>query len=342
MKEHKPIAIDTFSGCGGTTLGLKNAGFDVIAAVENDPLAIETYEHNHPEIKVYSADIRKLDPREVMVDFGLEKGDLDLLAGCPPCQGFSSIRIKNRIENYRDPRNNLVFEFLEWVKAFKPKVFMMENVPALKQDKRIELILEELKKNGYEGEPGLFDAADYGVPQRRMRMIYIGSRIGPIPEPEKKAKSNVAEAIAGLPEPGNSGDKLHDYPEKRTDRIKRKISLIPKNGGSRSSLPEEEQLECHRKCNGFQDVYGRMAWYRVAPTITGGCVDPSKGRFLHPEEDRAITLREAALLQSFPQDYFFSLKRGKTGVAKMIGNALPPNFIRSFGEVVKIIIWSEK
>lgn len=327
MKNKKTKAIDLFSGCGGTTLGLRKAGFNVIAGVENDPLAIETYQHNHPKVKVFASDIKELDAADVMAELCLVPGELDLLAGCPPCQGFSSIRIKNRVENYQDPRNNLVFKFLEWVEVFEPKVFMMENVPALKQDGRIKIILDRLQKKGYEGEPRLFDAAEYGVPQRRLRMIYIGSRIGPIPEPEKKAKSSVADAIAGLPEPGNSGDKLHDYPEKRTDAIKRKISLIPKNGGSRSSLPEEEQLECHKKCNGFQDIYGRMKWDDVAPTITSGCINPSKGRFLHPEANRAITLREAALLQSFPLDYWFSLKRGKGKAAQMIGNAFPPTFV---------------
>jgi DNA (cytosine-5)-methyltransferase 1 len=116
--------------------------------------------------------------------------------------------------------------------------------------------------------------------------------------------------------------------EKRSDKVKEIIRLIPKNGGSRLDLGAENQLKCHQKCDGFKDIYGRMAWDDVAPTITGGCFNPSKGRFLHPTKNRTVTLREAALLQTFPTTYFFSLRRGKSSAAQMIGNALPPEFIR--------------
>jgi DNA (cytosine-5)-methyltransferase 1 len=116
-------------------------------------------------------------------------------------------------------------------------------------------------------------------------------------------------------------------PENRTAAVRARIARIPKNGGSRADLGASEQLPCHQKSDGFKDIYGRMAWDKPAPTITGGCHNPSKGRFLHPEHDRAITLREAALLQGFPPDYHFSLARGKQAAAAMIGNALPPDFV---------------
>jgi DNA (cytosine-5)-methyltransferase 1 len=205
---------------------------------------------------------------------------------------------------------------------------MLENVPRLAKDKRITLFCNELKKLGYIVEHRILDAADYGVPQRRRRLILLAGRSGPIEFPSPNPyRRTVREAISFLPPPGESGDSLHDMAEKRTCRILNIIKRIPKNGGSRVDLGYRDQLPCHKRCNGFKDVYGRMAWDDVAPTITGGCINPSKGRFIHPEQDRAITLREAALLQSFPPSYFFSLKRGKFSTAALIGNALPPELI---------------
>lgn len=322
-------AIDLFSGCGGLTLGLKQAGFKVIGAVDIDPLSVETYKANHKEVLVWQTDIRILWVPQVKRELSLQKGDLDLLAGCPPCQGFSSIRTLNGARKIDDPRNDLVFEFLRFVRVLEPKALMMENVPGLAVDKRNEIFCQELRELGYTCECLVLDAANYGVPQRRRRMILLGGKFGPIefPPPNPKRRM-VRDAIASIPSPGKSGDLLHDLPEKRSLRVADLIKKIPKNGGSRTDLGREQQLACHQKCNGFKDVYGRMSWDDVAPTITSGCVNPSKGRFLHPEQDRAITLREAALLQSFPPDYIFSLRRGKFPAAAIIGNALPPEFIR--------------
>lgn len=323
-------AIDLFSGCGGLTLGLKMAGFKVLGAVDIDPLSIETYKANHENVVTWETDIRTLDPIEVMKKLDLTRGDLDLMAGCPPCQGFSSIRTLNGFRSFEDDRNDLVFDFLRFVKALRPKVVMMENVPGLANDERLVIFRRELFELGYPNNYRIFDAADYGVPQRRRRMILLGSKSGQIDfASANPLRRTVRAAIGFLPPPGNSGDLSHDLTEKRSPRIMDIIRSIPKDGGSRTDLGLEKQLSCHKRCNGFKDVYGRMAWDDVAPTITGGCVNPSKGRFLHPEQDRAITLREAALLQSFPLDYFFSLRRGKFQAASLIGNALPPEFIRS-------------
>jgi DNA (cytosine-5)-methyltransferase 1 len=148
----------------------------------------------------------------------------------------------------------------------------------------------------------------------------------------------VRDAIGSLPAPGASGDPLHDLAEARSDRVRRLIAAVPADGGSRKDLDAEFTLPCHARLRGFFDVYGRMRWSEVAPTITGGCVNPSKGRFLHPDQDRAITLREAALLQSFPADYAFSMRRGKYAAAALIGNALPPEFIRRQGEAVRDLL----
>lgn len=329
----KFTAIDLFCGAGGLTVGLQKAGFRVLAAVELNPIAAETYLLNHKNPKLYEADIRKLDPNEVMAHLNIKQGELDLLAGCPPCQGFSSHTTRNKTTSIEDERNDLIFEFIKYVKVFLPKTIMMENVPALAKDSRMERVAKELKKLGYhvnEKSIQIKNAENYGVPQRRKRMILKVSRFGEIADSTPvKTKKTVFEAIGHLSTPGTSGDQLHDYLENRSDKIKNLIALVPKNGGSRSDLPYNYWLPCHqRNPESYRDVYGRMSWDDVAPTITGGCCNPSKGRFLHPEENRAITLREAALLQTFPKNYKFSFRRGKDCVSLMIGNALPPEFIR--------------
>ena len=136
----------------------------------------------------------------------------------------------------------------------------------------------------------------------------------------------MAEAIGKLPLPEDSDDPMHNYAVRRAERVMSLIRRIPKDGGSRTDLPDTDQLECHRRVDGFKDVYGRMAWKKPAPTITGGCINPSKGRYIHPDHDRAITLREAALLQGFPGSYMFDMSKGRYPTAQMIGNAFPPKF----------------
>lgn len=318
------------------TLGLKWAGFRVIAGVEVDPLAIETYRVNHPEVLVWASDIRNVGTDEIMERLELRQGQLDLLAGCPPCQGFSSIRTLNGAKIVEDSRNDLVFEFLRFVGALRPKAVMLENTPGLARDRRMNEFLRQLFDLGYEGDYRVLNAANYGVPQRRRRVMLLAGRFGPVSfAPLEQKRGSVRNAIASLPRAGESGDTLHDFPERHNKRVINLIRKIPKNGGSRIDLGEGHQLACHRRCDGFKDVYGRMAWDREAPTITGGCFNPSKGRFLHPEEDRAITLREAALLQGFPPTYYFSLRRGKSAAAALIGNALPPEFVRRHAVSVK-------
>ena len=339
--ENSATAVELFSGCGGMTLGLKLAGFRVIGAVEIDPLSIETYRVNHPEVLVWASDICNVSTNEIMECLELRPGQLDLLAGCPPCQGFSSIRTLNGAKSAEDSRNDLVFEFLRFVKALQPKAVMMENTPGLAKDWRMVEFFQELLTLGYEGDYPIVNAVNYGVPQRRRRMILLAGRFGPIgfPPPDPN-RNTVRSAIASLARAGESGDALHDLSERHSKRVVDMIRKIPKNGGSRTDLGEEHQLACHQKCDGFKDVYGRMAWDREAPTITSGCFNQSKGRFLHPEEDRAITLREASLLQGFPPTYFFSLRKGKGAAAALIGNALPPEFVRHHAVSVKQYIES--
>jgi DNA (cytosine-5)-methyltransferase 1 len=321
------MAIDLFAGPGGLTLGLKQAGFDVVAAVECDPLAATSYRVNHPEVPVREADIRAVDPIDLLRELALHPGELDLCAGCPPCQGFSSVRTLNGSKFVDDPRNNLIAEYVRFVRAIQPRSIMMENVPGLMKDHRFAAAVAELVSLGYPADEGtrILNAADYGVPQKRRRLVLLCTRYGTVefPAPEMP-RLTVRDAIATLDAAGSSGDPLHDFPERRSERVLAIIDAIPVDGGSRLDLPASQVLACHRSFTGFKDVYGRMSWNRPSPTITGGCHNPSKGRFLHPEEPRAITLREAALLQGFPADYHFSLDRGKLAAAAMIGNAVPP------------------
>lgn len=321
-------AIDLFAGAGGLSLGLRRAGFQVLGAVELDDLAAATYAMNHRGTKLWTCDIRDLSPASVARTLRLRKGQLGLLAACPPCQGFSSVRTLNGREAVEDVRNDLVADVGRFARFLLPQAVMVENVPGLLGDRRRDALRAELETLGYGVRDQVLDAADYGVAQRRPRYILIAVRDGrPRFGRRTSRRATVRDVIGALPAAGTSGDVLHDHGERRSAEVERRIRLIPLDGGGRRDLPAEEQLPCHRRCDGFGDVYGRMAWGDVAPTITGGCINPSKGRFLHPEEHRSITLREAALLQGFPRDYAFSMDRGKYAAAQMIGNALPPPFI---------------
>jgi DNA (cytosine-5)-methyltransferase 1 len=204
---------------------------------------------------------------------------------------------------------------------------MLENVPGLAKNRRLRKIIAELHRLGYECNSSVLNAADYGVPQRRRRFILLAGRRQISFAREARSAPVVKDAFSKLGKRAKH-DPLHNYKERRTKKVRRRIRLIPANGGSRLALNKTDQLKCHENCDGFKDIYGRMSWEEVAPTITTGCFNPSKGRFLHPTRHRAITLREAALLQSFPKNYYFSLERGRIAVAEMIGNALPPEFIR--------------
>jgi DNA (cytosine-5)-methyltransferase 1 len=321
-------AVDLFSGCGGLSVGLRAAGFQVVAAVEVDEKAQRTYELNHPDVHLFKQDIRKVTPLSVLEKTGLRPGELDLLAGCPPCQGFSRLRTKNQRTYVLDKRNNLISQFLQFVKAMMPKTVMLENVPALGRDGRFTKVKNQLITLGYEVVVEVLDAADYRVPQRRKRLIMLASRIGkPSIAPPVAERLTVRNALSGLVAPSRTKDALHALPESRSQAVRDLIKLIPKDGGSRCDLGPQHQLACHLKSDGFKDVYGRMRWDDVSPTITSGCHNPSKGRFLHPVRNRTITLREAALLQGFPRDYQFDVGHGKEAIALMIGNALPPPFI---------------
>jgi len=337
----KLTAIDLFSGCGGLTQGLKKAGFRVLAAIEINSLAVSTYRMNHPRVKVLNSDIRKVSAESLRKTVKLKKGQLDLLAACPPCQGFSSLTTKNGKKRINDERNSLVTDVLKFVGALRPRAIMLENVPGLANKKIFREFLLQLRVIGYKTDYRVLDAADFGVPQRRKRLIMLALIKGqPIFASANDIQVTVEDTIKKLTHPLKSMDELHRVKGEYSERIKILIRHIPADGGSRRQAGKKFQLQCHIDSDGFRDIYGRMAWNRVSPTITGGCINPSKGRFLHPRQHRAITLREAALLQSFPLTYKFDLSRGKYAVAEMIGNALPPEFIRQHASAVRKVLRS--
>ena len=318
-------AIDLFSGCGGLSEGMVKAGFDVVAAFEIDRDAVRAYQLNHKSTKVFEIDIKKVDLVEVK-DF-LNGEPLHFLAGCPPCQGFSSIRRLNRRASKRDTRNTLVLEYLRFVRGLKPLTVMMENVPGLINYSVFKYVVRELKKLGYSIEVKVVNLKDYGIPQRRRRLVLVGSRLGPIKIAEEtNRRVTVRDAIGNLESREITKDSLHKVTARHSEKIQKMIEAIPLDGGSRKDVPEYT-LACHKKANiGFNDVYGRLRWDDYAVTITGGCLNPSKGRFLHPSEHRTITAREASLLQSFPKKYKFPSVISKTSLSLLIGNALPPRF----------------
>lgn len=322
----KLTAIDLFAGCGGLTQGLKQAGVDVVSAVEINPNAAKAYKMNHPQTNLLEDDIRNISVQDIL---NVSNKKINLVAGCPPCQGFSSVRTRNRGNIIDDERNTLILEFLRIVEGIKPSFVIMENVPGIIHYHYFKVTVNRLTELGYYLDYKVINVEDYGVPQRRKRLVLIGSTVGKVAIPTKTEykRTTVRDYIFDLPSVEESADPLHKVLSKHSQKVREIISLIPKNGGSRKDLPKEYWLECHKKDGiGFSDIYGRLSWDKVSSTITGGCLNPSKGRFLHPTEDRTITAREAALLQTFPIDYKFPTDISKGELAQMIGNSFPPKF----------------
>jgi DNA (cytosine-5)-methyltransferase 1 len=320
------ISIDLFSGVGGLTEGLRQAGFDTKLAFEISKIASDAYALNHTNTTVITQDIRTVNLDDIKEKLG-EK-EIHLLAGCPPCQGFSSIRRLNKAKPVEDPRNDLIKEYVRFVKYFMPYTIMLENVPWLQNDDLFKWAKNELEELGYNIDVLVVNVRDYKVPQNRKRLVMLGSRLGKIKITIPKLKKiTVRQCIGKLEKPEHSKDSLHTIFPKHNETVQKLINDIPHDGGSLKDLGMERQLKCHKNENiGFHDVYGRLRWDDYSSTITGGCLNPSKGRFLHPEQDRCISAREAALLQSFPRQYKFPAGISKSNLALMIGNALPPRF----------------
>ena len=334
-------AVDVFAGGGGLTVGLKRAGFNVVAAVEIESNAFATYKVNHPEVNAFKQDVRTITGRS------LSKlsptGKVDLLAGCPPCQGFCSLTSKYRRP---DPRNGLIKEMGRLVEEMKPVAVMMENVPGLarKGRKLLDELLSRFSSLGYIPTWSVLQVADYGVPQSRRRLVVLAGRGFPIeiPQPTHSRTPNanlepwvtIDHVIKGLPEPitleeaqANGGPGTVSWHVVRTLSSQNQRRLKAARPGKHwRSIPKRLRPKCHQDGEtGFSNVYGRMIWKQVSPTITGGVTTLSKGRFGHPTKNRTISVREAALLQTFPNDYVFDTPYMEH-VCNIVGNALPCDF----------------
>lgn len=339
-KRSWPTAVDLYCGCGGATQGLKALRFRVVAAVDNDEVACKTYRRNHPSVRLYNEDIRDVKPKTILRQ-DLKNKKLQLLVVCAPCQPFSAQNKKRA----RDKRAKLILEAIRFARVLKPAAIFFENVPGLAKNKHNRVLTRlkaGLRRLGYRvSKAEKVDAADYGVPQRRQRCIMVahkGDAAFAMPEPLTPAgkRVTVRRAIGKLARL-SSGEKHPRDPLHRarvhSDIAMKRLRLIPKDGGSRSSLPKALALKCHKKGRGHEDVYGRMAWDEVAPTLTTGCTDLTKGRYAHPKDNRAITLREAARLQSFPNHYRFV--GSSVDIARQIGNAVPSKFIQVLARPLK-------
>lgn len=339
-----PTVVDLFSGCGGGSRGFLDAGFRVVGAVEIAADPASSY-RQLIGIQPIVADICEVDGGKLVV--GMAPGqELTLLFGCPPCQSFTILRRGGAEVELDAARNALPAQYLRLVEELQPRHIAFENVPGLVEQRwkpAFDEFLARLADLRYEVCWATIDAADYGVPQHRRRLLLVGSRVTTpaLPEPTHGPHSRsgtphvtVAAVISHLPELASGEADLED-PMHRARRHRalavERLQHVPVGGG-RLDLPERLRLRCHDGHNGHYDIYGRMRWDRPSPTLTSGCTNVTRGRFGHPVQDRAITAREALLLQSFPSEV--ALVGGTESVALQIGNAVPPLLARRIGEVV--------
>ena len=335
------IAIDFFCGGGGLTKGLINAGIDVLGGYDSCPDYKDTYEKNNGA-KYVCTDIRNLKKEEVYKTFSQIKGKEDnlLLCGCAPCQPFSSQRHTHSI--HKDV--NLLVEFGKIVEAIKPAHVFVENVPGIQKSGKqvLDQFLAILNNNGYFYAHKVVNAKKYGVPQNRQRFVLIASRFFQpiIPEGTYGTVENpyltVRDAIEKYPaiEAGASDISIPNHQAVSLSELNlERIRNTPHSGGDRRSWPSKLVLACHSNGHtGHTDVYGRMDWNKVAPTLTARCYSLSNGRYGHPIQDRAISLREAAALQSFEDDYIFFGSLASIG--KQIGNAVPIKLAESLAKYI--------
>lgn len=331
-------AVDFFCGGGGMTCGMKQAGITVLAGLDNDPHCEETYVKNHHDARFILADITKVDVN-ILSDIGISMNDNDLVfIGCSPCQHWSIINTDRRKS---EKSTNLLTYFQKFVKYYNPGYVVIENVPGIKrfaEKSKLNTFVNFLSQRGYAFDDRVINANDYGVPQSRKRYVLIASRVDkymrlPFPDEsgpvvrdfigQKNGFNKIAAGHRDETDFKHSCSGLHEISLKR-------FSLTPKNGGTRKSWSNHKKLQIaayQGRDHSFRDVYGRMFWDKPAPTITTRFNSISNGRFGHPEENRAISLREGATLQTFPHSYLFCSDSLST-VAKLIGNSVPPELAR--------------
>lgn len=335
--------VDLFSGAGGFSLAAQKANIRVIAAVELNKHACATYRANlieraspHIRPQLYPINILDLPPEKLRETHFSDGSSCDLVLGGPPCQGFSVHRIKNA--GVGDPRNKLILRYFDFVRCLNPKAFLMENVPGLLWPRHktfLEAFLQQSKEAGYRiVGPLRLDARDYGVPQRRIRVFVLGIRHDvafdesvwpPAPthgdakaretNPHLKKWTTATQVFAKPDLPGDENNRHMNHSPELIEVFR----TTPINGGSRRD--SNRMLPCHKDHDGHSDVYGRIDPNEPGPTMTTACVNPSKGRFVHPTKHHGITVRQAARFQTFPDDFLF--KGGLMAAGAQIGNAVP-------------------
>ena len=336
----KVRVFDFFSGCGGTSCGFAQAGMDIAFGMDIDADSAQTFQKNFPKADVLRADIKTLDP-SILTPYMADRSGPTLFCGCAPCQPFSR---QNRNRGGDDHRTNLLAEFGRFVRAWLPDFVFVENVPGMQRLLEAEgpfpAFASMLSELGYQHTSGVLPALWFGVPQTRERFVMLASRWGPISLPEPTHGpgrqignfATVREWIADLP-PIAAGETHPDDPNHRAAALSKinlkRISATPEGGG-RKDWPKRLWLECHKGHRGHSDVYGRLSWGAPASGLTTRCISYSNGRFGHPDQDRAISAREAASLQTFPRDYLFS--GSLESRARQIGNAVPPLMAMRIGE----------
>ncbi|MBO0356218.1 DNA cytosine methyltransferase [Muricauda ruestringensis] len=334
-KKEQYSVVDLFCGIGGLTRGFLDKGFNVTAGVDIDQDCKYAYEKNNKATFIEKS-VSELSPEYLKTLF--LKGTRKILIGCAPCQPFSIFNQKSSgtVSEMNSERWKLLYAFADLIKEVKPEIVSMENVPLLKSFKNGKVLSDfegVLKGLGYYVSTGIFDSQYYGVPQRRKRLVLLASLNGPIemlPYTHLNKVSTVRKAIGKLPKI-QAGEIHHKDLLHRSRQLNelslRRIKATPE-GGSWKDWDEELIADCHKNDGGkaYGSAYGRMKWDDVAPTMTTYCIGYNNGRFGHPEQDRAISLREAAILQSFPKNYDFvnPKKEFSSGrIAKQIGNAVP-------------------
>lgn len=332
--------IDLFCGIWGITRGFVDEGFRVVAGIDFMEGCKFGYEANNGWAQFVHKDIREVTPEELNSHYGKDC-DMKILVGCAPCQPFSGMNTKKSDYFYDPDKANSrspLDKFAELVEAIKPEIVSMENVANLMDQKKYPAFthfLETLEKNGYKTSYQIVDASAYGVPQKRRRLVLLASRLGEIKliDPTHEKPVTVREIIGKLPKiwiwECHPSDPYHRT-QQMSDLNRERMKWIPKNGGNLSqAAPESLIPECHKKSTGKtykHSVYARMRWDEPAPTLTTMCLGIGNGRYGHPEQDRAISAREAALIQTFPSDYRFAENEKEYSVgdvAKYIGNAVP-------------------
>lgn len=330
------------------TYGLRQAAIDVIAGVDFDLSVKETYEYNNPGSVFIHSDIKRLRSNYFERLFNVHRNDDELiLVGCSPCQYYSII---NTERSGSKKTKNLLLSFFRFVAYYRPGFVLVENVPGIEyaKDSVLPLFIKSLSSIGYSIEKRVVDLSYYGVPQSRKRFSLIATRLGlPLSLPTPEDRQSVVEDFIGVANgfPSIPAGHKDQTAFKHTcagldEKSLRRLRMTPHNGGSRlvwAGIPEL-QLDCYiGKDHSFRDNYGRMWWDRPAPTITTKFFSVSSGRFSHPDEDRPISIREGATLQTFPRDYVFCADSIAVA-AKMIGNAVPCEYARRLGAHIQTLI----